>query len=326
MPSVWGTYWSIIKPRSVQTNNSSNQPIKVGRWGIVFFIIYLLCAIAAILLGFMTHNSLFCICLPVFIILPASILTVITWILWHIILHFYVFSSGLQIANEVGKFELTDDEGWKLSKHLLSHKTNLDLISSSPHIMIVGGSQTGKSTTIKTILLKIIKEKSRGNVILDYHGEYSFLSNDGFVIVDAQDYDPLAQNYDGELFENIVSDFVDSFLVAFETVGDVQLAILKKKLEEQGSIQAALSSIGEDTKKARSYTEKDRLSGLSLRLEKIARYADGTKPLHKLTKENQNIIFDFSGIRDRDAGLRNHQHSECNILPLTGASQNYQTH
>lgn len=202
----------------------------------------------------------------------------------------------------LGKYKLQDDAGWGFERYFLpNRKAGLDLKASSPHILIVGGSQTGKSATIKTILVKLLKEKDRGNVIFDYHGEYSFLTDRGFTVVDARDYAPLAPNYDGEAFENIVSDFVEAFLVAFETAGDVQLAILKKKLEEKASVAAAHSSISSDAAAARSFTEKDRLAGLSLRLEKIARYSGGKHTLRQLTKESRNVIFDFSGIRDRDA-------------------------
>jgi uncharacterized membrane protein YphA (DoxX/SURF4 family)/DNA-binding transcriptional ArsR family regulator len=313
------------------------------------------------------------------------VLTILIWLAWELLLCDILCSSAdLRIAQELGRFVHDQTEGWKFTRPLKSHNISLDVESASPHILVVGGSQTGKSSTIKTILLALLGEppanpsfigrnlvaiililgfialcmafvsplfvvpfmtlvynyqsghltqmgvyaafaayfivviaitlalvelvrflsrrkpvKESANVILDYHGEYNFLATKGFKVIDAREYDPLAPNYQGEKYEYIVSDFVDAFLVAYETIGDVQLAILKKKLEEYHDVNAALSSIGTDAKRARSYVEKDRLTGLHLRLEKIVRYR-GSKALTQLTKDKQNVIFDLSGIRDRD--------------------------
>ncbi|MDD5340099.1 MAG: FtsK/SpoIIIE domain-containing protein [Candidatus ainarchaeum sp.] len=380
-------YFHVFKPRSSPVHgNRPGKPIRVGRWGLLFFVFY---AVSIILLFIFSPTPAIqpsmCLCFPIFLIIaiiPAILLTALSWLLWHASSHFYS-SQGLQVAQELGRFEHTDD-GWKFSRYIAGRKITLDTKSSSPHILVIGGSQTGKSSTVKTLLLKLlgntsssdalrllllstvphliplvvffvlvamlitpimlviyllqfgpmtqtdvyagwvldivvslaisgwlwlylrnhykaVTKEGRGNAILDYHGEYRFLTDHGFVVVDARDYNPLAPNYPDEKVENIVSDFVDAFLVAFEATGEVQLAILKNKLEEYQNQAAALASIDRDAATAKSFTDKDRLTGLSLRLEKLARYAEGINALWQFTKGNRNVIFDFSGIRDRDA-------------------------
>ncbi len=272
-------------------------------------------------------------------------------------------------------------------KNTIGTKACLDLSSSSPHILVVGGSQSGKSSAVKAILVRLmgfdpkqaasekrlkmalvvlgilsaalifiypftvivlpiealfyaagqlnqftafasfllyftilasictgifsaykffnkLPAENRKTVILDFHGEYGFLANEpsfGFAKIDASEYDPLAFGYVSEPFADIATDFVEAFQVTFETIGDVQLAILKRKLEETRSVTGALSFIDAANKSARSYTEKDRLSGLSLRLEKISRYSLGRKNLSEMADWDRNIIFDFSSIKDKDA-------------------------
>jgi len=383
------TYLSYLKPHSVPNSGhaGSGKAIKVGIWGFYFVIFYFLSltTIASYL------NPLIClIALPLLLglaIIPALLMTIGLWVIWNIII-LLLPVDGLRIGQELGKFELTIEEGWKFTKFLLKRKMALNLTDSSPHILVVGGSQTGKSSTLKTMLVKLIgkpkhpildaicqsiipilavlfllfllfqnivivllpimfviymiqsgdltqigvyaglavyclgvifiiavlawyvkqryksimapTQENRGNLILDFHGEYGFLADKGFTVIDARDYDPLAPNYEGERSENIISDFVDAFLVAYETTGDVQLAILKKRLEEKRDVREALASIVADARIARSYTEKDRLTGLYLRLEKLAAYR-GSMAVRQLTKDSRNVIFDFSGIRDRDA-------------------------
>ncbi|MFH1261115.1 MAG: DUF87 domain-containing protein [Candidatus Micrarchaeota archaeon] len=290
---------SIVNSKSSKSVGSKDPVLRIGVWGAVF-VFLLVMSLLSSSLSIMLHLS--CCSVGFFYSIPvAFLLTFGLWIVWNLLLFFWPV-SGLEIGKMLGTYKLHVDAGWGFERYLLpNRKAALNLTASSPHVLVVGGSQTGKSVTIKTILLKLLKEKEKGNIIFDYHGEYSFLSDRGFTVVDAQEYAPLAQNYENEPFENIVSDFVEAFLVAFETSGDVQLAILKKQLEEKQDIQAAFSSIDADAKSSRSYTEKDRLSGLSLRLEKIARYAGGKQTLHELTKDSRNVVFDFSGIRDRDA-------------------------
>ncbi len=290
---------SIINSKSSKSAGSKDPFLRIGIWGAVFVFFLIMALLSPALVGMF---ALSCCSVSFFYSVPvALLLTFSIWLFWNVFLFFRPV-SGLEIGRMLGKYKLQDDAGWGFERYFIpNRKASLDLKASSPHILVVGGSQTGKSVTIKTILVKLLKENNRGNVIFDYHGEYSFLTNRGFTVVDAQDYAPLAPNYDGELFENIVSDFVEAFLVAFETAGDVQLAILKKQLEEKRDIQAALKSIDAAAADTHSFTEKDRLSGLSLRLEKTARYAGGKHTLRQLTKESRNVIFDFSGIRDRDA-------------------------
>lgn len=275
----------------------TDRALYFGWWGPVWFVLYLInIPVVGILLG---YNTPLC-CFGTFVIsiLTAAIETLILWGAYHLLSGLWP-SSGLSIAEELGRFEHTPD-GWMFRKYIVGRKISLDLKSSSPHILIVGGSQTGKSVTIKTILMELLAEK-HANVILDYHGEYGFLADKGFQVIDARDYNPLAPNYEGEDFEHISSDFVDSFLVAFESTGDVQLAILKKRLEEKHNLKATLAIIGADSRTAHSFTEKDRLTGLYLRLEKIVKSAAGTGTLKELVKGEHNVIFDFSSIRDRDA-------------------------
>jgi DNA helicase HerA-like ATPase/predicted transcriptional regulator len=360
-------------------------PINTGVWGLYFLFFYF---ISVVTLS-SSLDPFFCLfCLPVVLILaiiPALLITSGIWLLWNI-LRFLWPDEGLKMGFELGKFEHAIGKGWNYSKYLLKQKMTLNMIDSSPHLLIVGGSQTGKSSTIKTAILKLIKDppkhtkleavkqcwlpilltaipfylylsyafplfaltagiilfitgwmmphyigiglwicggfgiigvmalfvkrrytsiisamqENKRNVILDFHGEYGFLEDRGFTIIDARDYNPLAPNYEKESFEHIVSDYINAFLVAYETTGDVQLAILKKRLEEKRDGKEALSAIIGDSRSARSYTEKDRLTGLYLRLEKLAAY-NGSKTVAQLTEDKQNIIFDFSGIRDRDA-------------------------
>jgi hypothetical protein len=314
-------------------------------------------------------------------------MTILLWILWNIYLAIRL-PKGISIGDEIGKFNFKAGAGWNYVKNLIKPTAALNTEDSSPHILIAGGSQSGKSTAIKTILSKLVRApgnpiiqtlrksippilavlillfliltnpalfvtpiiiiayviqhgslsqesvylawiilgfvvigiaaalllhlrkeherivehpgSKRGNIILDYHGEYGFLKEDGFAIINAADYDPLAQNHDDESFENIVSDFVDAFLVAFETTGDVQLAILKKRLMETKDVKTALSEISKGAGTAKSYNEQDRLTGLFLRLEKIAAY-NGNMNIRDLSGGCRNIVFDLSGIRDRDA-------------------------
>ncbi len=280
-------------------NNVKNPLIQLGFWQAVF--LFLLCVNLLLpyicrILGLPVYS------IDLFLVLPvALIFTFLIWIIFNLVIYFWP-STGLDIGRILGKYEMQEDSAWQFKKYpFANRKASLELKKSSPHILIVGGSQTGKSTTIKTILTKISNAKDTGNIILDYHGEYNFLANKGFHVIDVRNYDPLAPNYKGEEFENIVSDFVEAFVIAFETTGDVQLAILKKKLEKNQTVSAALTAIEIDAVESHSFTEKDRLSGLSLRLEKIARYAGGKNTLVQLTKKNKNIVFDFSGIRDRDA-------------------------
>jgi|GEM_PF-3779465 len=365
------------------------KAIKAGIWGLYFIILYFL-SVAFLFVISLSQPFLLLICFPALLILaiiPALIMTAALWLLWNILLIFWPV-KGLQICNEIGQFELSVEEGWKFSKHLLKRKIALNMEDSSPHILVAGGSQTGKSSTLKTILMKLMEkpkhpkleairqsillilafliflfvllkyplialtpimlviyliqagnltqeavyaglavfglgilcliaamawhvkrrynailaatEANRGNVILDYHGEYSFLADKGFEVIDARRYNPLAPNYGDEPTECIVSDFVDAFLVAFETTGDVQLAILKKRLSEKGNVKEALAVITANANQARSFTEKDRLTGLQLRLEKIAAYVGGNA-IQQLAKDSRNMVFDLSGIRDRDA-------------------------
>lgn len=380
---------NMLKPHSVPNPGFSKtgKAINAGIWGIYFLIFYFL---SLAVLSYFFQPLLCIICFPLLLILsiiPALFMTAGVWIIWNILLFFWPV-KGLQIGHELGKFELMIGEGWKFGRHLLKQKIGLNLDDSSPHILVVGGSQTGKSSTVKTILMKLMEKPkrpmleairesiipilavlillfllfhysvivltpimlaiyllqsghltqagvyagfavygfgissiiaglawyvkrryksimettkgTRGNVIIDFHGEYGFLADKGFTVIDARDYDPLAPNYEGESSERIISDFVDAFLVAYETTGDVQLAILKKRLEEKRDVRGALATIVADAKSTRSFTEKDRLTGLYLRLEKIAAYR-GSKAIRQLTNDSRNVIFDFSGIRDRDA-------------------------
>jgi len=384
-------FMNMLKTHGAPSSGSSRpgKAIKAGIWGLYFVLLYPL-SVAILFVLLLSQPFLILICFPVLLILaiiPALIMTAALWLLWNVLLIFWPV-KGLQICKELGKFELDMGEGWKFGKHLLKRKMALNMEDSSPHILVAGGSQTGKSSTLKTILMKLMEkpkhpkleairqsillilafllmlfvllnyplialtpimlavyifqsgnltqegvyvglavfgigilsmvaaltwhvkrrynaileatEANRRNVILDYHGEYGFLADNGFVVIDARDYDPLAPNYEGESTEHIVSDFVNAFLVAFETTGDVQLAILKKKLAEKRDVGEALSAITADAQRARSYTEKDRLTGLQLRLEKIAAYR-GSKAIQQLAKDSQNVVFDLSGIRDRDA-------------------------
>lgn len=375
------------EPDFVRPIHSGSGPgVSVSRpWGHIYIAVALLiAAIVAILM-----NSIFCFPFALAIGLVISLpITASLWLAALIIGHLNPLApKGLSIGEELGKFTYNTEEGcWAFCRTLLGGKASLDLTSSSPHILIAGGSQTGKSSAIKTILSKLMgadaeraegerrlfaiivvaglvlaaipilvpavltpimlaiyvlgsnrldmvgvyegylayftviaslcglaaaavriysrlgqgpSEKGRRTVVFDYHGEYGFLKDAGFAVADARDFDPLAPNHPGEPFEQIATDFIESFLVAFETTGDVQLAILKKKLEECKGIEATLASIRGDNKSARSFTDKDRLSGLTLRLEKIAAYAKGRSDIAKLG--DGNIVFDFSGIHDRDA-------------------------
>jgi DNA helicase HerA-like ATPase len=304
------------------------KAISAGIWGIPFVIFYLISL--ALLVAYCLFQPFTCLlCLPLLLVVavvPAAAMTAGLWLCWNVLLSIWP-STGLKIGYEIGRFRLLPEEGWKLAKHLLKRQLALDLTSSSPHILIIGGSQTGKSATIKTILTRLMEkpkcpalealhqsaipllavlailfllfrylvlaltpimliiyflqsghmtqtgvyagfgvlgivifaivgvlawhvkgrygsimaamQQNTRNVILDFHGEYGFLADNGFAVIDARDYNPLAPNYEGEQFEHIVSDFVDAFLVAFETAGEVQLAILKKNLEQKREIRAA---------------------------------------------------------------------------------------
>lgn len=291
-------YAGVFKSHSLPYRGSSGRALYFGWWGPVWFVLYLInLPILGLVLAYI--SPLCCLGTLVISIVTAAIETIVLWGAYHLISRSWPV-SGLQIAEELGRFEHTPEEGWTFRRYALSHKTALDMKGSSPHILVVGGSQTGKSATVKTLLLKLLDEK-HANVILDYHGEYGFLADKGFLVVNVRNYNPLAPNYEAEPFEHIASDFVDSFLVAFESTGEVQLAILKKRLEEKRNLKAALATIGADSKATRSFTEKDRLTGLYLRLEKIVKSAAGTGTLKELVKGEHNVIFDFSGIRDRDA-------------------------
>ena len=278
-------------------HSTDNAGIQLGPWQAVF--VFILCVV--LLLPYISWAlGLPGIQLDPLYTIPISVFSTISlWLFFNLLIYVWP-GSGPVIGKIIGRYEFSD--GWSLKRYAFANRNAvLDLDSSSPHILIFGGSQSGKSSTIKKLLSRFLEEKGRGNIILDYHGEYRFLCASGFTVVDARDYDPLAPNHERERYDDIVSDFVESFVVAFETVGEVQLAILKKKLMEHGSVDGALSAIESDLVRARTYTEKDRLNGLSLRLEKIVRNSKGRKALPSLSGGRHNIVFDLSGIRDRDS-------------------------
>ncbi len=277
----------------MEGTESREAPLQLGAWQILF--VFILCAILLLpylepVIGVPTASIELIYVLPLAIAVTASL-----WLI-NIVSSYIWPGTGLVIGNIIGKYEFTGN--WELKRYAFANQSiSLDTSSSSPHILIVGGSQSGKSSTIKGLIARFLREE-RGNLILDYHGEYGYLEEKGFKVIDARAYDPLAPNYEGEKFENIVSDFVESFVVAFESAGDVQLAILKKKLEKHITVQEALAVIESDLASARTFLEKDRLNGLSLRLGKIVRHANGRESAARLV--DSNIVFDLSGIRDRD--------------------------
>lgn len=375
---------------------SSIKPLallSLGIWGILYLLLYPV-SLVVVFLYYLAHWNLLnlVLCFPIPLLVAAlfnAFLTITAWILWKAFAHLDVL-PGLDIGREFGRFE-RDPGGWLFSRYLVSKKTTLDLKSASPHILIVGGSQSGKSTTIRTLLGTLTKkrtlwnsigpffspaiillaivalvllvfwlyfgrwllmplvlvlafahwpatymvdilnawwvlggivivavwawyvrsrvktgaEEGRGHVVIDFHNEYSYLANNGFFVVDALEYAPLAPIYQGEPSENRVSDVVDSFLTAFTDVGDVQLAILKKALDQgmgrNGTLSDALITIQQAMSAAKSYYEKDRYAGLHLRLAKIAGYGTGQKNIHELTGDKRNVVFNFSRIRDKNA-------------------------
>ncbi len=369
---------------------STGRAINAGLWGVPWLLLYIIqIPIITILLGFLAPY----LCIFVLVIslilsaVAATIETAFIWLAWTMIrsITFTLPDIGLPIGSEIGEFKLDLDNKWQFSRFLLPKKKDLDIGSSSPHILVVGGSQTGKSSTIKTLLQKkpdintlmaylphivialgilfvtltmvfniplpvlpfilvvyllqnghltqngvyaalagfaisvlgfcgaiawlvrprIKAETTRGMVIIDYHGEYGYLANEGYHVVNALDYAPLSPIYPNEPFEHRVTDVVDSFLTAFTDCGDLQLAILKKALEQgmsrDASVKDALITIQQAMAKAKSYYERDRYAGLCLRLAKIAEYARGQRNIHELAGKSRNVVFDFSHIRDRNA-------------------------
>lgn len=138
---------------------STGRSINAGWWSVPWLLLCLIqIPILTILLGFLApYLSIF-----IFVIaliasaILATLETAFIWLFWSVLrsITFTLPDIGLRIGSEIGEFKLDLNHKWDFSRYLLPKKKCLDLGSSSPHILVVGGSQTGKSSTIKTLLQK----------------------------------------------------------------------------------------------------------------------------------------------------------------------------
>lgn len=227
---------------------------------------------------------------------------IVVWIVWNGAL-FFIPAQGVKIGRKLGKIEFFKDEGWRLHRYKLpNRKASLNIADSSPHILIVGGSQTGKSVTMKVIFRNLKQKPELKSYIFDFHGEYEefFKKNElVYTLIDGSQYNPIKSNFSSEKKEDILSDFIESLIVAFDDISDQELALLKKKLKDDDLHKIYKNLLHEEENSKGE--DKKILTTLCLKLEKIVRSDnENVLPLEELIKEN-NIIFDFSKIRDQKA-------------------------
>lgn len=111
---------------------------------------------------------------PIFTLIFIPLL----WFLFNLGLFLWP-ANGLRLGVKISNIIFRDAEWIKKNFLLPNRKVAIKLDDSSPHTLIVGGTQTGKSGTMKTLLLEAIKKyPEHQTIIFDFHGEYfNFLKN-----------------------------------------------------------------------------------------------------------------------------------------------------
>lgn len=163
----------------------------------------------------------------------------------------------------------------------------------NPHELFVGGSGAGKSNALKVRLGRLIEDGELSIVLFDWCGEYAFLRDWGFKVLD------LSREC-LDVFSCDVSDVVEAANLAFPGMADVQRSLLY----QHASMASSFAELNWDLERSSRVEDASNVRGAAIALLQRLRLLEGSFGEPKLSIEelfSGRVVLDFSRVRTEEA-------------------------